>query len=103
MALETYFIQNGKITIRKTPAARLLYGYDMASWLSEAGTSLESVTGTGAGITPDGDPFIQGTVLCSWIGGLDESEGAENSYTFRFVCADGSIDYRTIHFIRRPS
>lgn len=103
MTLETFFSKDGRTTIRKTPAARLLYGWDMAPWLNEAGTSLQDVTGTGVGITPDGAAFISGTVLCVWIAGLDESDGAENSYTFRFVCADGSVDYRTIHFIKRPA
>lgn len=103
MSLESYFVKDGRTTIRKTPAARLLYGWDLRDWLAEAGTALAAVTGTGEGITPDGDPFIQGSVLCIWIGGLDEAEGAANSYTFRFVCADGSFDYRTIHFIKRPA
>ncbi|MCC6071455.1 hypothetical protein ACFSQU_18100 [Massilia sp. GCM10020059] len=103
MNLETFFVKDGKTTILKTPAARLLYGWDLAAWLNEAGTSLQEVGGTGVGIQPDGDAFIQGTVVCVWITGLDESDGAANSYTFRFVCADGSVDYRTIHFIKRPA
>lgn len=101
MSLESYFVKDGKTTIRKTPSAHLLYGWNLIDWLAETGTTLATVTGTGEGITPDGDPFIQGTTLCVWIAGLDESEGAANSYTFRFVCVDGSIDDRTIYFIKR--
>lgn len=103
MQIETHFIKDGKVTFRKTPMARLLYGWDLADWLDETGTVLASVSGSGVGIAPDGDAFFEGTVLCIWITGLDEAAGAENSYTFRFVCADGSIEFRTIHFIRRPA
>ena len=103
MQTETSFTIDGRVTFRKTPAARLLYGWDLADWLTETGTSLQSVSGVGIGIQPDGDSFIEGTVLCIWIAGLNEAADAENSYTFRFVCLDGSIEYRTIHFIKRPA
>jgi hypothetical protein len=103
MTIETHFIKDGKITFRKTPGARLLYGWDLVDWLAETGTTLQTVTGTGAGIAADGAPFINGTMLCIWVTGLDIAQGAENSYTFRFVCVDGSIEYRTIHFIARPA
>ena len=103
MTTETYFLKDGRVTFRKTPAARLLYGWDLAEWLAETGTSVRSVTGTGIGITPDAAPFIQGTTLCIWIAGLDEAPGADNSYTFCFVCLDTSIEYRAIHFIKRPA
>jgi hypothetical protein len=102
MKIETHFIKDGKVTFRKTPGARLLYGWDLADWLAETGTTLDTVTGAGTGIEPDGDPFIDGTTLCIWIAGLDET-GADNFYTFRFVCVDTSIEYRTIHFIKRPA
>lgn len=103
MNTETFFVKDGKTTIRKTPAAHLLYGWDLANWLAETGTTLQSVTGVGVGITPVGSPFIQGTAICIWIAGLNEAEGAANSYTFRFKCYDTSDEYRTIHFIKRLS
>ena len=103
MITEMYFIKDGRVTFRKTPAARLLYGWDLTAWLANTGTTLQSVTGIAIGITPDGNPFIQGTTLCIWVTGLDEAAGADNAYTFRFLCLDGSIEYRTIHFIRRPA
>lgn len=103
MLIETPFVKDGRVTFRKTPAARLLYGWDLIDWLAETGTTLQSVTGTGIGITPDGQSFIQGTVMCIWIAGMDIKDGAENSYTFNFQCADGSAESRTIHFIKRPA
>lgn len=101
MRVDSYFVKDGKTTIQKTPAARLLYGWDMADWLEEAGTTMASVTGAAVGVALDGGAFIQGTVMCAWVTGLDEEEGAENSVTFSFACADGSTDKRTLHFIAR--
>ena len=103
MLIETPFVKDGRVTFRKTPSARLLYGWDLVDWLAETGTTLLSVTGAGVGIAPAGQAFIQGTVMCVWITGLDLTDGAENSYTFDFQCADGGAESRTIHFIRRPS
>lgn len=103
MLIETPFVKDGRVTFRKTPTARLLYGWDLIDWLAETGTTVQSVSGTGVGIVPDGQPFIQGTVLCIWITGLDQIGGAENSYTFNFQCVDGSSESRTIHFIKRPA
>lgn len=103
MRIETYFVIDGRLTIYKTPRAHLLYGIDLADWLEKTGSPLQDVTAIEQGVTRDGDPFISGTAVCAWITGLDETEGAVNSYTFNFACADGkSQDSRTIHFLKRP-
>lgn len=101
MRVDTYFVKDGKTTIRKTQSARLLYGWDMVDWLAETGTTLANVTATAAGVALDGVAFIQGTVMCAWVTGLDEADGAVNSVTFSFACLDGSTDTRTLHFIAR--
>lgn len=102
MRIETYFVVDGKITIFKTPSARLLYGVNLAAWLTLAGTTLQTVKGSPRGVTMDGEAFIDGTVVCAWVDGLAAGEGVENSLTFDFECADGSKDSRTIHFKKRP-
>jgi hypothetical protein len=104
MRTETYFVINGKLSIYKTPGARLLYGIDLADWLAKTGSQLDSVTAAVAGVTLDGPAFVDGTQVCAWIQGLDEAEGAVNTCTFTFICTDGkSTDSRTIHFLKRPS
>lgn len=102
MRIETYFVKDGRCSIHKTPTARLLYGEDLVDWLAQTGTTLTAVTGTVVGVTMDGLAFIQGTVVCAWITGLDEADGAENSLTLRFTCADGSVDERKLYFLKRP-
>jgi len=103
MRTESYFVIDGKLTIFKTPGARLLYGIDLAAWLAIAGTQLQTVTGSARGVTLDGAAFIDGTAVCAWVEGLDPDEGAENSVTFAFECADGkSRDFRKIYFKPRP-
>lgn len=103
MGIETYFVKYGKATIYKTPSASLVYGWDMADWLAEFGSSLLSVTATVQGVTMVGDAFIQGTAVCARISGLDLAAGAVNSCTFRFFCTGGDdYDERTIYFEARP-
>lgn len=103
MRNETYFVLNGEPTIYKNPGACLLYGIDLVDWLASAGTTLESVEATAVGISIVGEPLIVGTVVCAWIEGLDESNGAQNKCVFDFKCADGkSTDSRAIYFKKRP-
>jgi len=103
MRPETYFVINGQPTIYKNPGARLLYGIGLADWLAEAGTTLETVTAEATGVVIDGAPFILGDVVCAWIQGLDERDGAVNKCVFNFTCADGkSGDSRSIYFKKRP-
>lgn len=102
MRVETYFVIDGKLTIFKTPGARLLYGIDLAPWLALAGTTLQTVRATARGVSLDGDAFIDGTTVCAWVEGLDTAVGAENTVTFDFECTDGkSRDSRAIHFKQR--
>lgn len=104
MRTDTYFISNGKLCIYKTPTAELLYGLDLVDWLATTGTQLSSVSAAVQGVTLVGDPFIDGTKVCAWINGFDQTDGAINTCTFAFAGTDGkSSDTRTIHFLQRPS
>lgn len=103
MRKEVFLVLHGQPTILKTPRARLLYGIDLTDWIAETGSPLASVTADVRGVTRDGEAFIQGATVCAWIKGLDEAEGAVNSCTFAFACADGSADERTIYFQKRPA
>jgi hypothetical protein len=69
-----------------------------------AGTELDAVTSSDVqGVALDGAAFIAGTKVCAWISGLDQADGAANTWTFTFICTDGkSTDSRTIHFLHRP-
>jgi hypothetical protein len=102
--IDKFIVVDDCIQIEKTPGAELYYGINLADWLSEIGQTLQSCSATAVGVSIMEAAAIQGTIVYALIGGLDLADGAENSCTLSFVCADGkSKDSRTLHFTRRPS
>ena len=103
VTIETYFVKDGRPTIYKTPAAKLNYGYDLKDWLAEIGADLADVSAEVVGVAKTHEAKIQGTCVYVNLEGLDESEGATNSCTFKFTAddPDASYDERTIYFIKR--
>lgn len=97
----SYTLKSGKgYSISKRSGASLIHGVDLAEFLADARTSLVSVVISSArGITAT-DEFVQGTVVGALISGLAEHEGATNSVTFLFTCADSQQDSVTIYFER---
>ena len=93
------FRQGRGYVIRKSPNAALVYGVDLKDWLADAATGLERVEIESArGVSAQGKPFIQGTIVGVLVGGLSLQDGATNSITFLFTCADGQQDTVTIYF-----
>lgn len=90
--------RGGKWYVQKGINDELFYAGDVAKQLTEAGTTVSSVSVIATGVTAITPPTFQGSLLVVKLGGFNIA--SDNYVTFRVVCANGERFDRTIIFER---